>query len=93
LKKIRNQDNFSRQGFSEISELHARAMNNILLEIKDEYSETHLKYFVIRDTSLWLFKNWLEEQNFTNYHIWRCDTPEKDPGCFSKNYSLRISWQ
>jgi phosphate:Na+ symporter len=30
-KKIRNQDNFSRQGFAEIAELHARAMSNIML--------------------------------------------------------------
>jgi phosphate:Na+ symporter len=29
--KIHNQDNFSRQGFAEIAELHARVMNNILL--------------------------------------------------------------
>jgi phosphate:Na+ symporter len=29
--KIQSQDNFSRQGFAEISELHARVMNNILL--------------------------------------------------------------
>lgn len=30
-KKIRNQDNFSRQGFAEISDLHHRVMDNIAL--------------------------------------------------------------
>jgi phosphate:Na+ symporter len=30
-KKIRNQDNFSRQGFAEIADLHARVMNNLRL--------------------------------------------------------------
>ena len=31
MKKIRNQDNFSRQGFAEISDLHARVMESIQL--------------------------------------------------------------
>lgn len=31
LKKIRNQDNFSRQGFAEISDLHHRVMDNMNL--------------------------------------------------------------
>lgn len=31
MKKIRNQDNFSRQGFAEISDLHTRALENMQL--------------------------------------------------------------
>ncbi len=31
LKKIRNQDNFSRQGFAEIADLHSRVMENMRL--------------------------------------------------------------
>ncbi len=31
LKKIRNQDNFSRQGFAEIADLHQRVMDNMVM--------------------------------------------------------------